>query len=1025
MQTFPVAYATINNEHAHEPVFVFEVLWAGGLHGTEGTNDIYFGTTDIANIINFTYPARYYPFLDADSISSISHKVDPISGVSTIGGLTVKIQDYQNVVSDIIQAADTAGHGLRRQRVEVYMLFKGMDWADKIKIRTMQIQDLRLSKHGEYTLTCSDIQRNLQKTIFNPFKAIISANIAAAGAIAVVVPDNSVFSTVVNQSHGTAGFVKVNDEIMKWTSKTGTTDLNVPAAGRGMFGTAAAAHTAGDDMQEIIVLRENLITMALKVMESSGSAGAMGTYDAYPAHWGCSLDSTQEIDEAGWLTLGKALAGLADTPLVSDGYQFEFVFDKGIEAKKFIEGDILKVLGGFGFVTGGGLYSARPYSDLANADKSNASLHITENNADKWGELRYDYSAMANELWLDYVESPKLSGKYIRTAIFNDEVSKKKWGNAKQLRYQVRGAIGTAAYITAMYQRFQRVMARFSRPPLRIQIDLLPREHGVEIGDIVRVTLPVHDLLTGADLDRAFEILSVDLKPKSGMVSIECIAQPENASFWFNGVGDVASVTVSPATASIANGATQQMVARAYDANGNQVVWPFIVWTASGDITVNATGLVTATGVGSGQVYATVGGVNSNTATINVTAVAGAGTVASVTVSPAAIDLEVADTQVVVAQCFDSSGVEINGRTFTWASDSANATVPAGPSVSATVTAVSNGTANITATETVSAIASPDVVTTVAALPPAEYTPPLIADAVYQVGTQIVAHGPAGGPHVIPNGYNFASGDWWYDGDVSLPAGNTCTINGNVRIFARIAAGVGAITIEGTVNGKGRGLAGGAAPGITRIVNIFGGYIWGVADGLVGAGNGLIGRGGAGGTNHALGYWFNYPAVGGNVTDPAGFTVQVIPTTEVAGTWTVVAGLPTNLQGSGGGSGGNIQYPYGVGALGGAGGKGGAGLALIARGVFVHGSGLIDLRGNDGAQGTPAGARPAQCGGAGGGGGTFVGLAERTTNGLTNMVIDANRVLSDGGNGALSTGWYIGTHGEAGGPGGFISQVIG
>jgi hypothetical protein len=1039
MQTFPILYDLENDKHSHSPMFVFEILWAGGLHGVEGTNDVYFGTADIENIENFTYPERYYPFLDANSISSVSHKVDPISGVSTIGGLTVKIQDYQNVVSDIIKAADNAGHGLRRQRVEIYMLFKGMDWADKIKIRTMQIQDLRLSKKGEYTLTCSDIQRNLQKTVFNPVKSTISANIAGAGGIAVVVPDNSIWYMVTNVSHGTAGFVKVNDEIMKWTSYTGTTDLNVPAAGRGMFGTSAAAHTAGDDVQEIIVLRENPITMALKVMQSSGVDSAKGTYDKYPAHWGCSLESGEEIDEAGWLTIGKELAGLADSPAVADGYQFEFVFSKGIEAKRFIEGDILKVLGGFGFVTGGGLYSVRAYSDLANADKSNAALHITENNATKWSDLHYDYGAMANELWLDYVESPKLSGKYIRTAIFNDEVSKKKWGNAKQLRYQVRGAIATAAYIESMYQRFQRVMARFSRPPLRMKIDLLPREHGIEIGDIVRVTLPVHDLLTGADIDRAFEVLSVNLKPHSGAVSIECIAQPENAAFWFNGVGDVFSVTVSPATSSIANAATQQMVVRAYDANGNQVAWPSIAWTASGDGTIDAAGLVTATGVGSIDVYATIGGINSNTAVITVTAAAGSGTVATVTVSPASAGLEVADTQLLVAQCFDSSGVEINGRTFDWASDDGSVTIPAGPSVSATATGDSIGTANITATETVSVIASPDVVVSVATLPPAEYTPPAIHDNVYKVGTQLDEtdgriSGAPGGPYTIDDGATFSNNSYWFDNDVSLPVGNTMIIGGNLRLFC-----LGTVTINGTIDGNGRGLGGGPVPVVVgpKTWNLAGGVIMRPIYGNAGNGTGLVGKGGVGGK--CMGgqplQWYDLTteAPGGAVTNAAGITVQIIPETKTGSTWDTVSGIPANMQGSGGGSGSGYTYEQpGIYTVtgGGKGGASGAGLLIMARGLFVSGSGLIDLRGHNGVKGARIDPYSKQLGGGGGGGGTFIGLAERTSTGLTNMVVDANRVLTAGGIGAVSDaadGAYLRrlTDGTAGGAGAFKSQVIG
>lgn len=1018
-------YNLENQKHSHQPVYVFEILWANGLHGTEGENDIYFGTTGIENIVNFTYPERYYPVLDADSISSISSKVDPISGVSSIGNLTVNIQDFDDIVSDIIQAADVAGHGLRRQRVEVYMLYQSMDWADKIKIRTMQVQDLRLTKAGKYVLNCSDIQRNLQKTVFNPYKSTISANIAAAGAITVVVPDNSIFEMVANVSYGTSGFVKVNDEIMRYTSKTSTTDLDVPAGGRGMFGTSAAAHTAGDEMQEIIVMEENPVTMALKVMVSSGVPGANGTYDVYPKHWGCGLSPTEAVEQDKWLQFGKDVAGLADTPAVDDGYQFQFVFDKGIEAKKFIESEILKILGGFGFPTGNGTYSVKGYNDLANTDKANADLHITVNNAVNWGDLQYDYTSMANELWLEYVESPVLSGDYIRTAIFNDEVSKKKWGTAKQLRYKVRGAIGTAAYVSAMYQRFQRFMARFSRPPQNITVELLPMYHGLEIGDVVRNDLPIRDLLTGADLDRAFEVLSVNLVPKTGAVSIECIAQPEKAAFWYNGVGDVATVTVSPATSSIANGATQQMTAKAYDANGNQVAWPSIVWTASGDGTIDAAGLVTATGVGSIDVYATIGGVNSNTASISVTAAPGAGTVASVIVSPASAGLEVGDTQLFVAQCFDSSGVEINGRTFTWASDDASVTIPAGPSVSATGTAASNGQAKITATETVSAIASSDVVVDVAALPPPEFAPPTIADAVYQVGTQLDEtdsriSGPPGGPYTFDDAGDFAEGDYWFDADVSVPVGNTITINGNVRFFSQ-----GDFTVNGTIDGSGRGLPGGAG-GSGNDYSAHLNVQWQIGFGNVGTSGGLTGAGGQSGGHGFQGRALVWPSLGGIPTNATPPTIEIIPILPADGSvpWTQVAGITVNMKGCGGAGGPSIGSPTNL-AVGGVGGKGGAGLLIMARGIFITGSGLVDLTGQDGQTGSTSGYYSGAAGGGGGGGGSAIFLAERTATGLTNMVVDANRIDTLGGNKGTNIGWYAPYESTAGGPGAFKSQVIG
>jgi hypothetical protein len=80
------------------------------------------------------------------------------------------------------------------------------------------------------------------------------------------------------------------------------------------------------------------------------------------------------------------------------------------------------------------------------------------------------------------------------------------------------------------------------------------------------------------------------------------------------------SITVTPATASVVNGATQQFSATGYDQNHNPMnPQPSFTWAASGGGTINSSGLFTATTVGSNfTVTASSGGVNG-TATVSVT----------------------------------------------------------------------------------------------------------------------------------------------------------------------------------------------------------------------------------------------------------------------------------------------------------------------------------------------------------------------------------------------------------------------
>jgi len=154
----------------------------------------------------------------------------------------------------------------------------------------------------------------------------------------------------------------------------------------------------------------------------------------------------------------------------------------------------------------------------------------------------------------------------------------------------------------------------------------------------------------------------------------------------------VASVTVSPTTASVTVGATSQLTATAKDANGTALSGRTVTWATSNAAvaTVSASGLVTGVAAGSATITATSEG-QSGTSAMTVTNVP----VASVTVSPAAVSLTVGQTMQLAAVTKDANGTALSGRTVTWTtSNSTVATV----SASGLVTGVAAGTATITAT---------------------------------------------------------------------------------------------------------------------------------------------------------------------------------------------------------------------------------------------------------------------------------------------------------------------------------------
>jgi uncharacterized protein YjdB len=176
----------------------------------------------------------------------------------------------------------------------------------------------------------------------------------------------------------------------------------------------------------------------------------------------------------------------------------------------------------------------------------------------------------------------------------------------------------------------------------------------------------------------------------------------------------VASVDVSPTTATLQVGTTQQLSAVTRDANNNVLTGRAISWTSvnTGIATVSGSGLVR--GVAAGNVSITAsseGQIGSSAITVSAAAPV---PVASVTVSPSSASLQVGGTQQLSAVTRDANNNVLTGRVVTWSS--ANPAI-ASVNSSGIVSAVSaGGPIQITATSETKTGTS--AITVTAPLPP-------------------------------------------------------------------------------------------------------------------------------------------------------------------------------------------------------------------------------------------------------------------------------------------------------------------
>ena len=187
------------------------------------------------------------------------------------------------------------------------------------------------------------------------------------------------------------------------------------------------------------------------------------------------------------------------------------------------------------------------------------------------------------------------------------------------------------------------------------------------------------------------------------------------------GPAPVATVAISPASASLVVGTTQQLTATTKDASNNILTGRSIVWSSGSPAfaSVDANGLVSAVAPGSATITATSEGQSGTSA---ITVVAAQVPVATVAVTPASATVTAGTTVQLAATTSDANANVLTGRSVAWSSSASSiATVDANTGL---VSAIAAGTATITATSegqtgTASITVTPPPVATVSVAPAA------------------------------------------------------------------------------------------------------------------------------------------------------------------------------------------------------------------------------------------------------------------------------------------------------------------
>src|SRR5438477_5541486 len=223
-----------------------------------------------------------------------------------------------------------------------------------------------------------------------------------------------------------------------------------------------------------------------------------------------------------------------------------------------------------------------------------------------------------------------------------------------------------------------------TEPPVRVvtTIDVAPPNASLEVGATQALVATVKDqsgnimadqsITWSSDNSQAASVSSGGLVTavaagaakitassgrKTGASDITVLAPPATPV--------VTSVTVSPASTSVAKGATVTLVATVKDPAGSVLTGQTITWSTSDAsvATVSSSGVVTGVTAGLATITGTSSG-KSGTSSITVTAVSPV--VTTVTVSPPSASIDVGATASLTATVRDAQGNVMNGQTVTW-----------------------------------------------------------------------------------------------------------------------------------------------------------------------------------------------------------------------------------------------------------------------------------------------------------------------------------------------------------------------
>lgn len=520
MRQLSDAYRDAIASNNAEPVFVAKI------NNSEGT--IYLTTREITiTDIGATF---IHGSITAANFSS--QRIEPENGYSTIGGMTITVDDINQSFTTALNAIEAADASLLNDKVELYVGDARIDFTEYTLVTPLYVSQLG-NDELTYTLRLEDIQRITKKTLFaDLYVTELVGNYGYSDASTVEVISPAGFPLVqhgadwAEDANRTIGYAEIDGvsqdgrevkEVISFTGKTATTLTGVK---RARFGTERVDLSAEDSSgnPQTVELKEfvyiDLVQPAMLIALLTGDLyGQVG--QTLPDNWHAGVDAS--------------LINLTSIENIGGDLWREHVEFRGLDsdnAKEFINEQVLAPYGVFMRIDQFGQYELARYGFLSQFDAPNASL--VGDDLLSTGKPNRTAKNIENVFQINWEWRIDSGGFYARKDFYIDANSQSKYKvqspikeiNLRGLRNRDKTSKPSLDLVA------QSQVKRLSNPHVKLNVTaFLDSVIGVEVGDSVNVELPnTPDYETLDTYNATFEVRGIQYDFMSGTATLSLFA---------------------------------------------------------------------------------------------------------------------------------------------------------------------------------------------------------------------------------------------------------------------------------------------------------------------------------------------------------------------------------------------------------------------------------------------------------------------------------------------------------------------